>query len=192
MRSPVERYHPYRVCPRCQNDVQGSHRFCRTCAYWLARPQQDEIRTIDGEAGAGRSWFFDPWMLLRSFQASLHVFVTGLIMGVGGLLLLMYLISEVMPCWLPIGERAQRRACYANNRVIRNALELYSQDNKFTRELASDPVQILWKAGYLQFPPQCPTKGNRYEYFFKSSVQNSSMPCGLICVGSQPHGLADE
>lgn len=189
MRSTIERHHSYRSCPRCEEDVLPSQRFCRKCAFWLARPKQDEIRTIDAQPGSGKSWLYDTWLVLRSFQASLSMLVVGIVMGVGAMLLLVILIREVSPTWLPIGPMARQRACYANNRLIRDAIEVYCQENRFTRELASDPANVLWKAGYLHSPPQCPIRGNRYQYFFKATA--GSGPYGLMCVGSDPHGLAD-
>jgi len=191
MRSTGERYHQYRICPRCENDVLGSHRFCRKCSYWLARPSREDIRSIDTEPGARKSWFVDNWLVLRGFQASLSRLLAGVILGVGAMLMLIYLINEIAPRWLMIGPMAKQRVCYSNNRLIRNAIEMYCQDHKFTRELASDPAHVLWKAGYLNAPPQCPVKGNRYEYFFKSATEAASAPFGLICVGSMPHGLAE-
>lgn len=191
MRAAIERHHSYRTCPRCEGDVLPSQRFCRKCTFWLARPGRDEIRNIDAESGAGRSRLYDTWLVVRSFQASLSMLLVGVILGVGAMLLLVYIIQEISPTWLPIGPMARQRACYSNNREIRNAIELFCQENKFTRELASDPVQVLWKSGFLSSPPKCPTKGNRYEYLFKSTADAASTPYGLMCVGSYPHGLAD-
>lgn len=191
MRATIERHHSYRACPRCEGDVLPGHRFCRKCAFWLARPKKDEIRSIDAESGSGRSLLYDTWHVLRSFQASLSVLVVGVILGVGAMLLVVMYIQEIFPALLPFSSKAKQRACYTNNREIRNAIELYCQDHKFTRELASDPAQVLWKAGYLSFPPKCPVDGNRYEYFFKSVASAASAPYGLLCVGSWPHGLAD-
>lgn len=178
----VEKFHSFKFCPKCKADVEVHHRFCRQCTFWLARPEQDKLRTI-AVGQANRAWgdgLLQAFQNLRDYQASFYIVLFGASLGGIGVLVLILLLNYYAPEWGSYGPRAQQRACYSNMRVIQGAMEIYLQDNRFTPALGSDPVDVLFQSGSLNNRPVCPLKGNLYKIPRRS---------GLQCVGSEGHGL---
>lgn len=174
------RVHPYRFCPRCHSEVAAEHRFCRRCTFWLARPEIDGLRQLEGEPGIELGLLSRLRLQLQLFQASLYILLAGAVLGACGVVLVVLLGRYMIPSWLRTGAEAQVTACYSNMRIIQGALEAYCLEHRFTRELASDPVGVLHDSGFLHNVPHCPVPGNRY-----------FIPRGatLTCIGSEGHGL---
>jgi len=176
----LERLHRYLYCPRCKADVDGHHRFCHTCTYWLTDPGRDDLRGLDGgQRGDGRLLGLGA-NFFQIIQSSYHLILAGLILSVGAALLAVVYANNLFPSWMNLGPQAQRRGCYSNMRVIQGAIEAYMLDHPFSRALASDPVDVLQKSEFLWNRPKCSIDGNRYRIPRGSSLQ---------CVGSQGHGL---
>ena len=178
----LEKFHHYSFCPQCRAPVLASHRFCTRCFLWLAKPQRNDLRAIDGAPGSfDVSWPTRVWIQLKVFQASLQYLIVGLGLGVLISLLTVYYAKALLPAWFVSWQPdVYRNSCYANMRSIQTSLEAYLLENKFTPALASDPVTVLHGAGFMRDLPHCPIAANRYKIPRHSSLQ---------CVGSFAHGL---
>ena len=181
----LEKFHHYRFCPQCRVPVLQSHRFCTNCFVWLGRPGGASIRALDEEQGVhakGAEGVFSRFHLrVKVFQVGLQYIIVGLGLGIMIALLLVYYLRALMPTWFSgHGTAMYQQTCYANMRSIQTTLETYLLEKKFTPGLASDPVKVLFDAGYLQEHPRCPLHGNNYKIIRGSSLQ---------CVGSNSHGL---
>jgi len=57
-------------------------------------------------------------------------------------------------------KKAQQRACFANQKVILGAIEMYNMDNsKNISEINVETIQTLVKGQYLRKAPKCPKYG---------------------------------
>ncbi|MEW6711423.1 MAG: hypothetical protein AB1403_16480 [Candidatus Riflebacteria bacterium] len=58
---------------------------------------------------------------------------------------------------------AQKKACFANQRVLLGAVEMYNMDHEEMMEkLDSSAIELLAGENYLKTPPQCPADGKYY------------------------------
>ena len=70
------------------------------------------------------------------------------------------LAAIAVPNFRRARERANQRACYANQKTIAGALEMYNLDNNTSiTSLSATTLQSLKAQGYLQSIPQDPGKG---------------------------------
>ncbi len=176
----VGRVHQYRHCPRCKADVTTDMRFCRKCSFWLARPEIEGLRQVSDEDESPKSLLANLWLMVRLFQASLHMVILGAVLGIFFIFVIALITRNLFPSWSHATIESHRVGCYANIRVIQGALEAYLNDRKFSPALASDPVKVLFEAGVLLNRPRCAVDGNHYAIPRGSALQ---------CVGSEGHGL---
>ena len=81
--------------------------------------------------------------------------VAGLL---GGLLVLL-LVAVAIPDYIPARQIAQRSACIAKLRAIRDAKEAWArQNNKASTEVPSE-MDLLGEGRYLKSRPECPARG---------------------------------
>lgn len=57
-------------------------------------------------------------------------------------------------------NEAQKKACFANQRVLLGAVEMYNMDHpEMLQTLNSKSFESLVKEGYIKYAPECPTRG---------------------------------
>jgi len=67
------------------------------------------------------------------------------------------LASIAVPNFVKARNRANTRACFANQKTLAGAVEMYDLDNTTTTtELTPDVLQVLQRQGYLQVVPNDP------------------------------------
>lgn len=176
-----EKVHHYRYCPKCKANVEPFFRFCRSCFFWLAKPNQEPIRGLapsrETEAPSRLSKY---WVFENLFQSFVGRFSSALVLIAMSFAIVLYYTSSLLPTWMLISPRLKKNTCYANMRVIQTALEGYLMDQKFTPQLGRNPTKFLYDAKCLRNLPSCPIPGNQY------SIPKGSL---LQCVGSEGHGI---
>ncbi len=90
-------------------------------------------------------------------------------LAIFGLLAFVFALLSVMaiPGFRPAPERARQRACYANQKILAGAIEMFNLDHKVeVKTINSELLQRLQEEGYLseaiKDPGGGPESGNRY------------------------------
>lgn len=87
------------------------------------------------------------------------------------------LAAIAVPNFQKARERANQRACYANQKTIAGALEMYNLDfNTSLTELGETNLGILKSNGYLQAVPDDPGQGAGSSGKYKLSAED-----GVYC-----------
>ena len=97
------------------------------------------------------------------------------------------LAAVAVPNFQQARDKAQRRACYENQRRIAGAIEMYNLDqNTKLSSISADFLGTLVKKGYLRTSPVDPATGAGDTYAIsRASGDKSSITCKL-------HGGIDE
>jgi type II secretion system protein G len=74
------------------------------------------------------------------------------------------LAAIAVPNFKRARERANTRACYANQKTIAGAVEMYNLDNNTIAGIDSGTCNQLVSAGYLQSMPSDPGGGAAFTY----------------------------
>jgi prepilin-type N-terminal cleavage/methylation domain-containing protein len=90
------------------------------------------------------------------------------------------LAAIAVPNFKAARERANTRACYANQKTVVGAMEMYNLD-KNTKRTTLDPgfFQSLKSGGYLQSVPQDPGQGPGSSSNYKDTNANNGIKCGI-------------
>lgn len=79
----------------------------------------------------------------------------------------------------PIG-RANTRACYANQKTLAGAIEMYNLDKNTLREPVDAAfLEALKSGGYLQSPPEDPGEGPRTGSHYRSTRGGNRVTCDV-------------
>lgn len=98
------------------------------------------------------------------------------------MLLLMSTVTAIaMPRLHVRRERAGTRACYANQKTIVGAMEMYNLDRCGERltTLSAESFRIMKSGGYLQTIPHHPGQGPNSWHHYKESTSGNGITCTL-------------
>lgn len=91
---------------------------------------------------------------------------------------ILVLAAIAVPGFKGARERANTRACYANQKTIIGALEMYSVDvRKGPRTLSPGMLQQLKSDGFLQWIPQDPGQGPGTSGNYQSTPTANGISC---------------
>lgn len=90
------------------------------------------------------------------------------------------LAAIAVPNFKAARERANTRACYANQKTVVGAMEMYNLD-KNTKRTVLDPsfFQSLKSGGYLQSVPQDPGQGVGTSSNYQATDANNGIKCSI-------------
>ena len=90
------------------------------------------------------------------------------------------LAAIAVPNFRAARERANSRACYANQKTVVGAMEMYNLD-KNTKRTTLDPgfFTSLKSGGYLQSIPQDPGQGPGTSANYKESTSGNGIQCTI-------------
>ena len=90
------------------------------------------------------------------------------------------LAAIAVPNFKAARERANTRACYANQKTVVGAMEMYNLD-KNTKKTSLDPAffTALKSGGYLQSVPQDPGQGVGTSANYVATESNNGIKCSV-------------
>jgi prepilin-type N-terminal cleavage/methylation domain-containing protein len=89
------------------------------------------------------------------------------------------LAAIAVPNFKAARERANTRACYANQKTVVGAVEMYNLD-KNTKRSDLDAMWVALKSGgYLQSVPQDPGQGNNTSNHYKTTGGGNGIKCDI-------------
>lgn len=89
------------------------------------------------------------------------------------------LAAIAVPNFKAARERANTRACYANQKTVVGAVEMYNLDKNTKRSDLEQMWGALKSGGYLQSVPQDPGQGNGTSTHYKTTGGGNGITCGI-------------
>lgn len=159
-----------RPCPFCMEPIPASSRYCDICHTNLDQP----FRAGRGGAGSGPAAKKDSGFL------GLLVKIAAVCFVLFGLLV----VAIAVPNFGKAKNEARKKHCFANQRVMLSALEMYAMDSP--EPMRRFDYDRLNRGGYLKNEPKCPEPGTRYNVRFIPS--KTSFDYQISCEGPKGHG----
>ncbi|MFZ2957505.1 MAG: hypothetical protein WA705_11490 [Candidatus Ozemobacteraceae bacterium] len=162
-------------CSGCGISAPETYRFCRSCGLELAEDEVEFDQAVflpppGSTFEEGKSWFT-------------RIVEWGII---GGIIFVLAAIAT--PNFRRTGERSPMKACYANQRVILGAVEMYNMDHSVMISTISDADVsengLLVKGSYLKSKISKPTPGCSY-----AATGDLTGPGKITCAA---HGPVEE
>lgn len=163
-------------CPRCWGEMTPDAQFCGLCGKPLPGAAPEDLGWFSYTEGNEKAWYAALVVIvlfsLSQYQAPCK--------GCGGT------HSPIMMPFRGATCAARVKQCYANQRVLMGAIEMYNMDHPVMKDSLSDmdaaAGSLLIKSGYLKTPLTRPTPGCVY------SGRNLS---GKGTISCQMHGSVE-
>lgn len=89
------------------------------------------------------------------------------------------LAAIAVPNFKAARERANTRACYANQKTVVGAVEMYNLDKNTKRSDLDQMWTALKSGGYLQSVPQDPGQGSGTSAHYKTTSSGNGISCTI-------------